>query len=116
MAVYLATSAWTNGATVVVDHGYTAGKRGLDDETDFPAKRLKQLLHDGYIVHGQEWANQAFQNVTKGALDSQMVETVSTANHQEFAAQASMDVETQNSAKEGEWWAWWNERIRSCQS
>ena len=52
--------AWTNGAAA--DHGYTAGKRGLDDEADFPAKRLKQLLHEGYIMHGQEWANQAFQN------------------------------------------------------
>ncbi len=37
-----------------------------------------------------------------------------TAMHDRlFSAQASMEVEA---AKEVEWWAWWNERIRSCQS
>ncbi len=42
---------------------------------------------------------------------------VPTTRHDRLSsAQASMEVETKDSAKEGEWWAWWNERIRSCQS
>ena len=51
-----------NNAAASPDHqGYIGAKRGLDSSEHLPSKKLKQMLHDGFVMYGQEWANQAFQ-------------------------------------------------------
>jgi hypothetical protein len=61
--------------------------------------------HDGAWV-----ASRGFRHAAHGASSP------TTRHDRLLSAQASMEVEAKDSAKEGEWWAWWNERIRSCQA